>query len=119
LYYENAMAQSEIDAVFSNGAKRFPTGNFKEWIKVSDTDGLMLTVKGFNHFTRWQSATPALGADDGEMWSDVVALIPAANVPAVTVQTPTEAPLPDSPYPGTILRDGETCDLTPPATPSP
>ncbi|NAW65856.1 hydrogenase expression protein HypA [Photobacterium halotolerans] len=119
LYYENAMSQAQIDETFSNGAKKFPTGNFKEWIKVSDTDGLVFTVKGFNHFTRWQSATPALGADDGEMWSDVVALIPAANVPTFTVQTPTEAPLPDSPFPGTVLRDGQTCDLTPPAPPAP
>ncbi|QUJ68484.1 hypothetical protein KDD30_05030 [Photobacterium sp. GJ3] len=116
LYYENAMAQSEIDAVFSNGAKRFPTGDFQEWIKVSDTDGLKLTIKGFNHFTRWESASPALSTTQGEMWSDIVTLIPAASAPSVSVQSPTDAPQPGSPFPGTVLRDGLSCNLTPPPT---
>ncbi|KDM92323.1 hypothetical protein [Photobacterium galatheae] len=117
LYYENAMAQAEIDATFSNGAKKFPTGDFQEWLKVSDTDGRTLTIKGFNHFTRWESASPALSADQGEMWSDTVTLIPAGDAPAVTEQTPTDPPQPGSPFPGTVLRDGLTCNLTPPATP--
>ncbi|UTM58435.1 hypothetical protein L4174_006240 [Photobacterium sp. CCB-ST2H9] len=118
LYYENAMAQADIDATFSNGAKKFPTGDFREWLKVSDTDGRTLTIKGFNHFMRWESASPALSAEQGEMWSDVVTLIPAGDAPAVTVQEPTDPPQPGSPFPGTVLRDGQTCNLTPPpATP--
>lgn len=103
-----------------------------ERIQITDTDGLTLAIKAFNHQNRWQTdETLNYSSDEGEIWSDIVTLIDASSVPNVI---PTEAPPPveeetppegetppaegeeppveeepAGPPAGTILNDGEVC----------
>ncbi|MGF1700804.1 hydrogenase expression protein HypA [Photobacterium makurazakiensis] len=92
-------------------------GSLNERIQLTDTDGLQLSIKAFNHQTRWQTDDSLLfAATEGEIWSDIVTLIPASSVPNVT---PIEEPAPDPNAPppdpnapppaGTILNDGQAC----------
>ncbi|PSW21191.1 hydrogenase expression protein HypA [Photobacterium sanctipauli] len=101
-------------------------GSMNERIQITDTDGLQLAIKAFNHQNRWQTdETLSFAADEGEMWSDIVTLIPASDVPTITI-IPEPEPDPNAPPPaegeeetgppaGTILNDGEVCAFPPPA----
>ncbi|MGF1685702.1 hydrogenase expression protein HypA [Photobacterium japonica] len=81
-------------------------GSMNERIALTDTDGLKLAIKAFNHQTRWQDdETRTFAATDGELWSDIVTLIPASDVPDVT---PIEPPPPTPPADDETPTDGET-----------
>ncbi|MGR5061510.1 hydrogenase expression protein HypA [Photobacterium sp. DNB22_13_2] len=93
-----------------------------ERIQITDTDGLKLAIKAFNHQTRWETdETLNYGSDEGEIWSDIVTLIDASLVPNVEpVEPPPPTPPaegeeppveeePAGPPGGTILNDGQTC----------
>ncbi|MCQ1057262.1 hydrogenase expression protein HypA [Photobacterium sp. ZSDE20] len=97
-------------------------GSMNERIQITDTDGLKLAVKAFNHQTRWETdETLNYGSDEGEIWSDIVTLIDASQVPdVVPVEPPPPTPPaegeeppveeePAGPPGGTILNDGQTC----------
>lgn len=97
-------------------------GSMNERIQITDTDGLKLAIKAFNHQNRWQSdETLNYSSDEGEIWSDIVTLIDASQVPnVVPVEPPPPAPPaegeeppaeeePSGPPAGTILNDGQTC----------
>lgn len=108
-------------------------GSMNERIQLTDTDGLKLAIKAFNHQSRWQTDEALLyGSDEGEIWSDIVTLIDANLVPNVVPveppppveeetppegetppaegeTPPTEEEEPAGPPGGTILNDGQTC----------
>lgn len=97
-------------------------GSMNERIQLTDTDGLRLAIKAFNHQTRWQTdESQPLTSDDGEIWSDIVTLISASDVPSVTPiepppptppvegETPPEEEAAAGPPAGTILNDGQIC----------
>ena len=107
-------------------------GSMNERIQITDTDGLKLAIKAFNHQSRWQTDETLLyGSDEGEIWSDIVTLIDASQVPNVVPveppppaeeETPPEGETPPAegeeppaeeepagPPAGTILNDGQTC----------
>lgn len=97
-------------------------GSMKERIQLSDTDGLKLAIKAFNHQTRWETDDTLLyGDNEGEIWSDIVTLIDASEVPdVVPIEAPETPPPaegeppaePTGPPAGTILNDGQTCAFT-------
>ncbi|KHT62709.1 hypothetical protein RJ45_15800 [Photobacterium gaetbulicola] len=113
-----------------------------ERIQITDTDGLKLAIKAFNHQGRWQTDESLnYSSDEGEIWSDIVTLIDASSVPNVVPteppppveeETPPEGETPPAeeetppaeeepagPPAGTILNDGEVCafDVTEEQTP--
>lgn len=87
-------------------------GSMNERISMTDTDGFRFAIKAFNHQTRWQAdETLQFGAEDGEVWSDIVSLVDATNVPNIVLETPAEGETA-----GTVLNDGLECILPPPPT---
>ncbi|MDX1301880.1 hydrogenase expression protein HypA [Photobacterium sp.] len=84
-------------------------GSMNEHIAITESDGLHFAIKAFNHQTRWQTdETLQYTADEGEMWSDIVTLIRASDVPDVEHN-------PDGAEPqagGTILNDGQVCEYS-------
>ncbi|WP_053062497.1 hypothetical protein [Photobacterium aquae] len=117
-------------------------GSMNERLQITDTDGLRLAIKAFNHQTRWQTDEAlAYSSNEGEIWSDIITLIDAADVPDVTpIEAPPAEETPASegdgtsddgtsestppveedtgPDAGTILNDGKTCAYLP-ETPAP
>lgn len=89
-------------------------GSMSERISMTDTDGFRFAVKAFNHQTRWQTdETLQFGAEDGEVWSDIVSLVDATSVPGPDFELKTPA---EGETAGTVLNDGLECILPPPPT---
>ncbi|PSW07242.1 hydrogenase expression protein HypA [Photobacterium lipolyticum] len=86
-------------------------GSMNERITITESDGLDFAIKAFNHQTRWQTdETLQYTAEEGEIWSDTVTLIRASDVPDVEHNPDGAEPLAG----GTILNDGQECELPPP-----
>jgi hypothetical protein len=105
-------------------------GSMNERIKITESDGLRFAIKAFNHQTRWQSDEALMyTTQEGEMWSDIVTLVRADDIPEAVIippppppepevpsegETPVDPPAepeaPAGPAKGTILNDGQTCE---------
>lgn len=92
-------------------------GSLNERIAVTDSDGFGFAIKAFNHQTRWETDENLLyGAEDGEIWSDIITLMDASDVPNVVHMELLNNPAPPAEgehIAGTILNDGQEC--APPA----